>query len=281
MSIVDIKEFEGMSPLFKGKTGRRFAEFFMRFCSIDKVNRLNDHSAEYRGAEFTGRLLNELGVTYIIGNADRLKQLPEGAFITVSNHPYGGLDGIITIDMMARIRPDYKFMVNTILSRVKALKDNFVSVTPLGNKKRDITGATIKGIRETLNHIQNGHPAGFFPSGAVSDFKLRDLKVSDRNWQKSILHLIYSVKVPILPIRFFDGNSPFFYSLGLINWRIRLLRMPSELFNKSGHMQHIGIGNIISVQEQEKYADGISLGKFLRKAVYEMPRPASFITRPF
>ena len=281
MSVVDVNDFGDMSPVFKGKTGRWFAELIMRFCAIDKINQLNDHSAGFIGAEFTGRLLNELGVNYVIGNSERLKLMSEGAFITVSNHPYGGLDGIMTIDMMARLRPDYKFMVNRILSHVKALKDNFISVTPSGNKKQNITAASIKGIRETLLHLQNGHPAGFFPSGAVSDFSLRDLTVRDRKWQTSIIHLIHSAKVPILPIRFFDGNSPFFYSLGLINWRIRLLRMPSEVFNKKEQEPHIGIGNIISVREQEQFTDVSSFGTFLRKAVYEMPRPAAFIPRSF
>lgn len=281
MSVVDVNDFGDMSPVFKGKTGRWFAELIMRLCAIDKVNQLNDHSAGFMGAEFTGRLLNELGVNYIIGNSERLKLLPERAYITVSNHPYGGLDGIMIIDLMARLRPDYKFMVNRMLSHVKALKDNFISVTPAGNKKQDITAASIKGIRETLLHLQKGHPAGFFPSGAVSDFSLKELTVRDRKWQTSIIHLIHSVKVPILPIRFFDTNSAFFYFLGLINWRIRSLRLPSEVFNKREQEPRIGIGNIISVQEQEQFNDSESLGAFLRKAVYEMPMPASFIPRSF
>jgi putative hemolysin len=118
---------------------------------------------------------------------------------------------------------------------------------------------------------------GFFPSGAVSDFSLKDLRIRDRKWQTSILHLIHKVKVPILPIRFFDTNSPFFYFLGVINWRIRSLRLPSEVFNKREQETRLAIGNIMSVQEQEKYPDGDSLGTFLRQTVYEMPKPASFI----
>ncbi len=279
MGIINAKDFEAVSPFFKTKNGQRFAEFIMRICAFDKVNRLYDHSSHYTGAEFAARLLNELGVNYVIGNAERLKLLPEGSFITVSNHPYGGLDGIITIDLMAGIRSDYKFMVNRILSLVKTMKENFISVTPIGNKKTGITAASINGIRETLTHLQNGHPVGFFPSGAVSDFSLKDFRIRDRKWQASILHLIHSVKVPIVPIRFFDTNSSFFYFLGVINWRIRLLRMPSELFNKREQISRIGIGNIISVQEQEHFTDGISLGNYLRKAVYEMPEPTSFIPR--
>jgi len=279
MKVVDIKDFEALSSFFKGERGHRRAEFIMRLLSIDKVNWVYDHSGAYTGTEFTSRLLDDLGVNYIVGNAERLKSLPEGSFITVSNHPYGGLDGIMSIDLIARIRSDYKFMVNKILFLVIPMRDNFISVTPTGNKKTGVTGTSIKGIRETLEHLQNGHPVGFFPSGAVSDFSLRDFKVRDRKWQENILHLIHSVKVPVLPIRFFDRNSPLFYFLGVINWKVRLLKQPSEIFNKSDQDPRIGIGKLISVEEQEQFTDYHALGTYLRKMVYEMPLPASFVPR--
>ncbi len=277
MRLIDVKDFEALSSFFKGKRGHWFAEFFMRVFAIEKVNQLYNNSSKYTGAEFAAGLLKDLGVNFVIGNAERLNQLPEGAFITVSNHPYGGLDGIVSIDLMARIRPDYRFMVNKILSLVKTMEENFISVTPTGNKKLGITAASISGVREALAHLHAGHPVGFFPSGAVSDFSIKDLRIRDRTWQKSVLHLIHSAKVPIVPIRFFDTNSSFFYFLGVINWRIRLLRMPFELFNKKGKVHRIGIGNIISVEEQKQFIDGESLGVFLREAVYNMPLPDSFI----
>jgi putative hemolysin len=164
---------------------------------------------------------------------------------------------------------------------VKTMNENFISVDPVGSKKTGISGKNLKAIRDTLIHLQEGHPVGFFPSGAVSDFSLRDLYIRDREWQESILHLIHSVKVPVLPIRFFDNNSPFFYFLGMINWKIRSFRMPSELFNKRKHDQRIGIGNLITVRELEQFPDIRSLGVFLRRAVYEMPVPSSFTPRTF
>lgn len=277
MNVIEPKDLESLSFLFRGKNGHRRAEQVIRLLAIDKINRVYDNSGAWTGAEFTSRLLDDLGVRYAVGNAPGLKQLPDGAFITVSNHPYGGLDGIITIDIMARLRPDYKFMVNRLLSHVKTLEGNFISVVPAGNKKTGIKAASIRGIREALGHIRSGHPLGFFPSGAVSDFSLRDLKVRDRRWQESILHLIRSANVPVLPIRFFDINSPFFYFLGLFSWRIRQLRLPSEVFNKRDREQRIGIGEIISPLEQTHYPDLQSLGDFLRKKVYGMPMPEEFV----
>jgi putative hemolysin len=57
------------------------------------------------------------------------------------------------------------------------------------------------------------------------------------------------------------------------------LRLPTEVFNKRGQKPRIGIGDLISVREQEKFTDAAALGEFLRQAVYTMPVPASFITR--
>jgi len=270
---------ENLSPIFRGRVGHCFANFFMRLFAMDKVNALYEHSCDKSGSEFAASLLNDLGVHYGVGNAERLKQLPEGAFITISNHPYGGLDGIMLIDLMAGIRPDYKLMVNKILSLVEAMDENFISVTPKGNKDKGISTHSLNGIRETLTRLQEGHPIGFFPSGAVSDYKIMNFRVRDREWQKSILRLIQMARVPIVPIRFFDQNSPFFYFLGIINWRIRLIRMPYEVFNKSKQKPRIGIGKIITVEELERIKDSKSFGSFLRKSVYEMPMPKSFTPR--
>jgi len=279
MGIFTEKDFGSIFSFFRGEKGYRRAKFFMGIFGINKVNQLYDRSSGYKGSAFAGSLLNDLGVNYVIGNAEQLKRLPEGAFITVSNHPYGGLDGIILIDLIAGIREDYRFMVNKLLARAKAMKENFISVVPTGQKRNGVPVTNLHAIRETIIHLHDGHPAGFFPSGAVSDFSLKELRVRDRQWQESILHLIHSVKVPVLPIRFFDGNSPFFYFLGLINWKIRNLRLPAELFNKRKQNPRIGIGNIITVQEQEQFTDPATLGDFLRKTVYEMPLPDSFIPR--
>lgn len=277
MNVVNAKDFEAFSLFFKGEKGHRRAEFIMHLLSIDKVNRLHKNYGSFAGPVFTSRILDDIGVKYVVGNAERLGSLPEGSFITVSNHPYGHLDGIISIDLIGSLRPDYMFMVNKILSNIRALRSSFISVTPTGNKKTSVTADSLSGIRDTLEHVKKGHPIGFFPSGAVSDFSLKDMCVRDRKWQGSILHMIHRLKVPILPLRFFDKNSPFFYFLGLVNWRVRLLRLPSEVFNKRGQELRLGVGKIIPVKEQQGFSNAEELGVFLRRAVYDMPIPKTFL----
>lgn len=277
-TVIDIHDMEKWSFLFRGKVGHQLSKRVIQLFAMDKINAVYDHSFAFKGAEFASSLLNELGVLYEVGNAERLRLLPEGAFITISNHPYGGLDGIMLVDLMASIRSDYKLMVNKMLALVKTMDENFITVTPTTTKKLEPT-TNLNGIRETIAHLKEGHPMGFFPAGAVSEFSFRHFGVRDRDWQESILKLIQKAKVPIVPIRFFDKNSPLFYFLGVIDWRIRLIRLPHEVFNKELKQTRIGIGETISVEEQKPFKDIHTFSDFLRKKVYEMPEPVLFTLR--
>lgn len=279
MKVIDVNDFEAVSPLFRGSGGNRLARFLMHLVAIDKVNEVYDHSGQFSGAAFASHLLEDLGVHYRVGHAWRLQELPEGPFITISNHPYGGIDGIILVDLFAGLRSDYRLMVNKVLAMVKTMKENFITVTPVGNQRGALTAATIAGIRETLGCLREGHPVGFFPSGAVSDLQVPSFRIRDRKWQRSILNLIRSAGVPVVPLRFFDGNSPLFYFLGLINWRIRLMRMPHEVFNKRDQFPRLAVGETILPREFRKFGSVEEAGAFLRRAVYEMPLPQEWTPR--
>lgn len=277
--IVDIKDLEHISPLFRGKFGPWILKRAMDIFGISRVNDLYGRSADYKGVEFTHRLLADLGIKWGIGNAEQLNHLPKGAFITISNHPYGGLDGVMLVDLIASLRPKYKFMVNNLIYNAEAMQENFISVIPQKGNKRIDPLLDYRGIKETLTHLQQGHPVGFFPAGGVSLFHLKSMSVYDRAWQKGILKIIQIAKVPVVPIRFFDLNSPFFYFLGVIDWRIRQVRMSWELFNKDKNSHRIGIGKIIMPEELAGLKDTKDLEAYLRKVLYEMPLPKTFIPR--
>ena len=251
----------------------------MHLFSVDKVNGLYDRTCHLRGAACSGAMMRDIGIDYLVGNPQRLDSLPEGAFITVSNHPYGHLDGMMLVDLFGHIRPDYKLMVNEFLARIDTLSDNFINVVPKGNEDSGPKAASLSGIRETLGRLRDGHPVGCFPSGAVSDLSLKEHAIRDREWQAAILRVIQKAGVPVLPVRFFDGNSRCYYRLGLINWKVRLLKLPSEVFNKRGSTVRLGIGEIISPERQAACGSVEELGALLRSSVYDMPLPEEYKRR--
>ena len=211
MALITMDDIEKLSPIFKGEKGRRRAEKVLRLTGIDQLAERYGRHEDLSGPPFIEAFLNDLNVNYEVGGLENLTALAEGPFVTVSNHPYGGLDGLILIDLVGHFRDDYKVMANQFLNLVKTIKDNFISVIPNTKDAAQATKESIAGVRKALMHVKEGRPLGLFPAGAVSDFHLRDFRLYDRHWQESAIRLIQKMKVPVLPIRFFDRNSSFFY----------------------------------------------------------------------
>ncbi len=279
MPVITVQEVQDLIPKLKSKTGERLVRGALHIASLDRVNDLYDRNCHLQGADFADALLRDIGIDYQIGNPQRLETLPEGAFITISNHPYGHIDGIMLVDLFGHLRADYKVMVNEILARIRAMGVHFINVTPKGNEETGPKATSLGGIREALAQIRDAHPLGLFPSGAVSDLSLKERCIRDREWQLPVLRLIQKARVPIVPVRFFDRNSMFFYRLGLIDWRVRLVRLCAEVFNKRGKTVRLGIGETISPEAQDACQTAEELGEMLRRAVYEMPMPGSFLPR--
>jgi len=273
MPLLTPEDAAGLAPIFKGKAGRALAEFLIHALNVDDVNALVDRCSDFTGPDFAGAVVRDQEVDYLIGGYDVLESLPEGPFITISNHPYGAADGIFLIDLIGHLRPDFKVMVNKFLALIKPLEESFITVVPTGEKRTAPTADSIAGIRKCMQHLRDGSPLGIFPSGAVSDLSLKDRCIRDREWQEPVIKLIKKAKVPVLPIRFFDRNSDFYYLLGLISWKIRVLRLPTEATNKKGKLTRIGVGPIISVEEQQRCESLEEYRNMLRCNVYGMKLP--------
>ena len=268
MALITMKDIEGISPVFKGEFGNGLARLMMRITGIDKLSERYERHEDLSGPEFVSAFLKDLNLSYEVQGLEHLQSvILNGPFITISNHPYGGLDGLILIDLFGYFREDYKVMANKFLSKVKTLYDNFIYVVPKTNSTNGISQESIDGMKKTLRHIKEGHPMGIFPSGAVSDFSFRDFCVRDREWQQSVAELIRYLKVPVVPVRFFNRNTNWFYFLGLINWRLRTLRLPREILNKEGKTVLLGIGEVISVEDQMRIPEA-DFAAMLRSSVY-------------
>ena len=268
MPLLTFDELENMTPLFRGKFGNAFCKGLMCILSVDKVNALYDRNMCYRGPDFARAALNDMGIEYEVLNADVLQKIPDGPFVTISNHPYGHIDGVMLVDLFGHIRPDFKVMVNKFLGRIGTLSDNFICVTPTGTERTSPTKDSIQGIKDSVAHIRSGGCLGLFPSGAVSDLSLKDRCIRDREWQEPVVRLIKKLNVPVVPVHFLDRNSDFYYSLGLLDWRVRLLRLPAEVFNKRGKTTRVALGEIILPEQLQKFEDIGELRDFLRNKVY-------------
>lgn len=246
--------------------GDAISKILMQFSKLGKLNKIYSANVEKNGIEFIDSIIETLGLNFEV-NPDELKRIPQkGAFITVSNHPFGGIDGLLLLKIISQIRPDFKIMANYILQNIHPIKNEIIPIN--ASSKREDASLHISGIKSALGHLRNGKPLGIFPSGKISVYHFDNKKIADPMWQFSLLRFIKKAEVPVIPIYFIGNNSILFHLLGKIHPILRTAKLPSEFLNKKNKIIKIRIGNPISVKEQKEFENISQYGRFLRAKTY-------------
>lgn len=249
--------------------GDSIASLLMYILRFNKINKMYAKVEDKVGLEFLNAALDLLEVKYEI-NPEELKRIPKtGPFITISNHPFGGIDGLLIMKIFKEQRPDYKMLGNFLIKRIHQIEDFIVPVDNFESKTNRMSSIT--GIKSAVNHLKEGNSLGIFPSGEVSTYYDNEpIEISDRQWEYSILKLIKKAEVPIVPVYFQGTNSRLFHILGLIHPLLRTIKLPSELLNKKNKVVRIRIGQPITLSEQNEHSDISKYGRFLRLRTYAL-----------
>ncbi len=75
---------------------------------------------------FWKRTLEILNIQYTLRNSNLIPK--EGSCVIVSNHPFGILDGLIICSEVAKLRKDYRILINeelTVIDHIKRLSSSF------------------------------------------------------------------------------------------------------------------------------------------------------------
>ncbi|MBQ0787945.1 MAG: 1-acyl-sn-glycerol-3-phosphate acyltransferase, partial [Oceanihabitans sp.] len=167
MSLVTAKEVAKAIHVDKyGFLGTFFGWLLMKVLKISTINKVYNRNKHLEGLPFLEAILDEFQIKFEIPEED-LKRLPkDGAYITVSNHPLGGIDGVLLLKLMLEQRNDFKIIANFLLHRIAPMKPYIMPVNPFEDRK-DIK-SSIAGFKNSLLHLRDGHPLGVFPAGEVS-----------------------------------------------------------------------------------------------------------------
>ena len=257
----------------KGFAGKIAARCLYGMLNLDGYNRIQKKHCELTGAPFAARVLEEVGVSFNIPD-EQLSHIPaEGGFILVCNHPYGSLDGLILETVVAGLRPDLKTMTTFMLAKIPGLADSFIPVDNFSSG----AAKSLTGLRAAMEHLAGGHPLALFPAGEVGTWQRKKYRtarrkgrvVEDKPWADSVIKLVKKSGVPVIPMYFAGGNSNLFHWLGRIHPRLRTLRLPREMFNKSGRCVEARIGLPI-VPDELAGMDIPTLGRYLKSRCYAL-----------
>lgn len=271
MGLVSAKEVAKAINIDKyGFLGELGGWALMKLLRLSKLNAIYLKNKHLQGLDFLNAILEEFGVSFEIPEED-LKNIPkEGAFITISNHPLGGIDGVLLLKLLLEKRPDFKIMANFLLQRIEPLSPYVMPVNPFENHKD--AKSSVLGFKQTIKHLQEGNSLGIFPAGEVSVHREGKLVV-DKAWEETAMKLAKKAQVPIVPIYFHAKNSKLFYTLSKISDTLRTAKLPSELLTQRKRTIYIRIGKPISVSIQNEYPNIESFTEFLRKKTYILANP--------
>jgi putative hemolysin len=274
----DLQESIGV----RGLAGRWITSLAYKLFELEEVNRIHAKYVDSTGPDFSAHVLEEVGVSYEVPQ-EQLSRIPaEGGFITVSNHHFGAIDGMILSSMVGKSRPDYKILTTFLLALIPCLKDTFIGV----NNFSSGGAQSISGIRTALGHMADGHPLGLFPAGEVATWQRgknrtalgKKKVVEDIPWAHNVIKLVKKSGFPVIPIYFEGGNSRKFHILGMIHPRLRTALLVKEMLNKRGTVVKVRIGAPIPAAEIAEF-DVESLGSYLRSRCYALEEQCKGETR--
>lgn len=222
---------------------RTFVRMLDRILGIAQMNSLYQlHNMQGLNKEaFADKLISLLQLD-ITGIEELQAKIPKtGPVVLASNHPFGGIEGVILARVIGQVRPDLKVLANKGLGIFKELKDYFIFTNPLSEKDPQ-NGPS---LRQCIKHVQNDGALLLFPAGRVSYYQDEKQGVSEHQWNKIVGRLVGINNVRYVPIFVNGTNSKWFYRLGRVYYRIRMLMLARELLNKTGSAVHLSAGQAI------------------------------------
>jgi len=243
---------------------------FERIIGLEKLNNI------YSGIDlkdnqllFLDKVLESLHVKFNVSDMDLNKIPKAGPVIAVSNHPFGGIDGIILSRILLSVRPDVKVMVNYFLKGIPELASLFIAVDPFGRKGS--VNANVASLRETLKWVNNGGLLCVFPAGEVAHMHLKKGTITDPKWNPMIARLIENSGTPVLPVYFEGRNSVLFQCLGMVHPMLRTIMLPREMLKRRDNKKiELKIGNPISSESLRHFKSGENMMTFIRMRTYTL-----------
>lgn len=263
---IDIENvLSSKNPSLAKAIPRFVTNYLKRIVHQDELNVFLSKWGHLKDSELIAAGLEHFEIKY---TAKGTENLPEsGRYIFVSNHPLGGLDGLVFIHELSKHFNDIKFPVNDILTNIKNLSGIFLPVNKHGAQARDVAKKIEDAYASDCQIL-------YFPAGLCSRKKNGIIK--DLQWQKSFITKSIQHKRDIVPAFFSGRNSDFFYNLSNFRKRIGLkaniemLYLADEMFRQKDKEIQLVFGKPISWETFDKSKTALEWAEWVKAKSYAL-----------
>jgi len=231
----------------------------------EELNTFLEESGHLRDADLIDAGLRFFDIKFRVTGSENIPA--SGRYIFVSNHPLGGLDGLVFISELSKHFREIKFPVNDILTNIKNLSGIFLPVNKHGTQAREVARQIEEAYASDCQIL-------YFPAGLCSRKKRGVIK--DLQWQKSFISKSVQHRRDVVPAFFSGRNSDFFYNLA--NFRkltglkanIEMLYLADEMFRQKGKKIDLVFGKAIPWETFDRTKSALEWAEWVKSKSYAL-----------
>lgn len=226
-----------------------------------------------QGRDFWEVMSERYGLSLqIVGGS--LDNIPAtGPLITIANHPYGILDGLMLGHIMARTRGDFRILAHRVFRKAEELNRIILPVN--FDATKDAIQQNLRTRREALDYLSKGGAIGVFPGGTVSTSARMFSQPMDPGWRNFTARMVAKSDAVVVPMFFVGHNSRLFQIASHLHYNLRMALLINEFRARVDEPVKVVIGEPIPRSELDQHAaDPKAMMDFLRKSTYALsPTP--------
>ena len=203
-------------------------------------------------------------------NREGLNGLPRtGPLVVVSNHPFGVLDGIVICQLIARVRQDFRVLINSVLYRAEEVRPYLLPIDFA--ETEEAVKTNLKTRAEAKTHLMKGGCLIVFPAGGVSTTpSVWHKRAIDADWKTFTARLIAQAKSAVAPVYFAGQNSRMFQLASHISMTLRLSLLFKEVHDRIGSEIHVRIGAAVPFDKLGTIDDRHAFMAHLKRMTYDL-----------
>ncbi|MBR1877854.1 MAG: 1-acyl-sn-glycerol-3-phosphate acyltransferase [Paludibacteraceae bacterium] len=257
----------------KAKVPDFLIRYLKRITHVKEMNAFLRKYPDKQNYEFIDLVIaEELGCSASITGTEHIPT-DDRPVIFVSNHPLGGLDGMIIAQMIHRSRPnsrELKVIVNELLMFMEPIAGLWAPVSKTSRLSRE-------QAMQQQQMWQSQTDVLTFPAGACSRLQRinRQWVIQDLEWHKNFVQRAREYQRDVVPVYFEGRNSRFFYILALLRkWlgiklNIEMLYLVNEMYGARGKHFRVHVMPPIPYTTFDNSRTPAQWAEYVKHIVYE------------
>ena len=192
--------------------------------------------------------------------------IPEsGPAICLANHPMGGVDVLLALQVLLSRRSDVVVFGNFEMDADAAISGHLREIDEHALREE----AGYAAFRQKLGaELEQGRLVLLFPAMQVSAYNLQAKTVRDRVWRRGILSAVKEAECPVIPLFIRGNNKLLLHLLQAIKPKGMTIKLPSGFLSKKEEEIALRIGKMLRPHDLSEFTEVEEFTRFLRAKVY-------------